>query len=346
MTSKMGFAACVQYEPFESDDEGAWVDLTPQKKCFSPSFSSSPSITEQTQTSTSRSLMVGSLKDENEEEEEEEEEDCPIIITWKRNAIKTEIFYDSNDSIEGEEEETTTTKEDEKPPKEPTTLQEFVEELSKARDFNQRILSKLQAAEDETKRQKQEHILATEELNTELLAAKKRREDIEAKLTAKEQALERARREVGTLKKVIQQNTSMVTMQRDHAVASLSEKDRILQNYKDKINRLTDQLNECKRREQETAVSFERELQMLKESLASVDTPQSTASGADCGNEFGDDEIERENRSPRILSVLTNKQQTTPDNESVLNSSDVHVKEGSVKVKSLLSDSAVASHDP
>jgi chromosome segregation ATPase len=198
-----------------------------------------------------------------------------------------------------------------------------------------------------------------------LLTTKHQRDDVEKKLMTKEQALERARREVDTLKKVIHQNTSMVSMQRDHAVGAMTEKDRLLQNYKEKIDRLTDELDECKRREQQKADSFERELQILQESLASVETPQSTTSDRDYEvnhDNIYDDEVvfdSDENKTPRVLKVLTNQQQVNSDNDEPMfafkantsgddsnsNNNTTTTNEGgaTVKGKSLLSSSLMST---
>jgi hypothetical protein len=266
----MVLKAIAQHCPFESDDESeCWIDITPPASPLQikddnmeePAFSELSEATDPSSPSNTQKVRnLDSLFQTR-------------IIEWKRNIVNTNLAKtlkdhepDANDASNRITENCA----------KETASEKIQMEFSELKLSHEETLKKLKQTQKQLSKCQQDHEAAMKDIKVELLATQSHRDDIEKKLWKKEEALVRAKNEVETLKKVINQNTSMVAMQRDHAISAIAEKDRLMQNYKDKIAKLKKELQKAKQHEEENATSFQKELSLLQESLASIQTPNVT----------------------------------------------------------------------
>ena len=253
MTS--GHSSRSQFQPFESEDEGdCWSDISPPSSPTSEFCDEKEEETSATVSLDREDDILTTVPSQMKSPVKAPTTPTPTptpqngrrtpLVQWKRLVVvKQPIIYSTQ------------------------------EELDDLKVRHKETLSKLEMAQKELGQSKIEQNRVVLDIREELEAAKQQHVDMAKKLYKKEEALVRSRKEVETLKKVIQQTTSMASMQRNHAVVAVAEKDMILQNYREKLERLQQEVTKSKQREQDTTCAFQKELKILQESLASVQTP-------------------------------------------------------------------------
>lgn len=118
-------------------------------------------------------------------------------------------------------------------------------------------------------------------LREELDTVKHQRDDANKVLNQKEQELANVKIEFTATQKLLQcqqsspSSLASILQQRNHAVAAVVEKDRLLQLYREKIDDLELKVAMWRQREEDTTSAFQKELEILQESLELVRTPVS-----------------------------------------------------------------------